>query len=152
MFNSLKTEAIRYLVSFAVCMGVVLFVEARTSKDPPLIVNEHQAEVNKDVVIKEKIVTKVVKPDGTTKEIVVEREKIVKEKIKKHDKVSVQAAAVKKPQYSVGVSYLPSLRDPPSIKDVEIEAGFRVSSSNFWLVSGYAVKYNQLTVGLRYEF
>ena len=138
----------------AIILGLLLAFSFDSGREPEPILIEHKQEVKKEIEIVERIVTKTVKPDGTVVEKTIEREKSTKEESKSFDKERIPPGVFteRKPQYSLSLSYLPSLDVKPSIKDVEIEAGFRVSSSNVWLTTGSNVKYNQFSVGVRYDF
>jgi hypothetical protein len=71
---------------------------------------------------------------------------------KKDDEHVVTTPSTVLTKYSLGVEYLPSLSEAPSVRDIEIEGGARLGESPVWLKTGYDLKHNQLKLGLEYQF
>jgi hypothetical protein len=101
----------------------------KPTPEPIVKVERVVEQGKKEVVVVEKVKERIVKPDGSTTPI-----------------------EPKKSQYSLDIQYLPSLTEPPSTRDVAAILGYRVGTSRVWVTTGYEAKYNQLTVGLRYEW
>jgi hypothetical protein len=126
------------------------FYAAKRFYKPSESLTQQETKVNKSTKTKTKITTTTQQPDGTTVTETKEEENSTKENSETSDKPS--DITKRKSKYSVDVSYLPSIDTKPSIKDVEVEVGFRLNDSDAWVTSGYDVKHNQLKVGVRVEF
>lgn len=125
------------------------FYAAKKFYKPSESLTQQETKVNKTTKTKTKTTVTTQEPDGTVITETKEEENTTKENTESTDK---PLTVKRKPKYSVDVSYLPSLTDKPSIKDVEVEAGFRLNDSDAWVTSGYDVKHNQLKIGVRVEF
>ncbi len=92
------------------------------------------------------VVTKTTKPDGTT---------VVRQEDKQVEQEHTQSSPTPSPsksKYSLGLDYMPSFDTKPSLRDFRLEAAARLGDLNLWGVSGYDIKHNQVSLGLRYEW
>ncbi len=144
--SPLLRKALPYLLCFAAGFGT----SESLHREPETLVVTETAEAKKETVYVERIVTKTTKPDGTVVERQEDRSQAKVETSKTERTVKLSAPA--KTRYSLDLRYLPSLSDAPSSRDVDVQVGYRIGDSNAWLTTGYSVKHNQVSVGLRYEW
>lgn len=109
--------------------------------------------VVQDTVVKHQ--TKTVKAkDGTVTVVVTDTHANIKADHTSSDKIDVHkvSAPAAKPNYSLGVNWLPSTNRGPQYSDSEVEVAARLGGSDLWLQSGWDLKDHQAKIGLRIEF
>jgi hypothetical protein len=144
-----QRKALLWLLSCVACFAGGLALQSEP--EPQVIVQKVVQEGKKETVFVDKIVTRIVKPDGTVIERQHDKQQTTKQETVKRSEKPVVVLS-NRTKYSLDVSYLPSLRELPSSRDVEVDVGYRLGQSNAWLTTGYSVKYNQVSLGIRYEF
>jgi len=117
--------------------------------------NNKPAVVEKQAVIVEKVVTKIVTvtkvaPDGTKTETVTE-DKIEDKTAKAKEAQPVPVSAPYLPQYSIGLGWDPRRFGDDEYSPTSIDLGYRVLG-NAWVVAGYDWSTKGITTGVRIDF
>lgn len=117
--------------------------------------NNKPAVVEKQAVIVEKAVTKIVTvtkvaPDGTKTETVTE-DKIEDKTAKVKEAQPVPVSAPSLPQYSVGLGWNPERFAGGEYSPTSIDLGYRLLG-NAWAVAGYDWSTKEITTGIRMNF
>ena len=139
--TSLKIGAVVLLM--VLCFGAGWY---SNNKDPI---------VEKQAVVVEKIVTKIVKeetvaPDGTkTEKTTTETTEDKKTKAKEQEPVPQVAQTA--PSYSIGVQFTPRLFRDERYQPSGVDLGYRVLG-NAWATAGYSWHTKEATIGLRIDF
>ncbi len=139
----------KYLLIGLVGAGIGALVAVKVRPLPPPTVVEKIVQGKREIVQVDRTTERTTKPDGTIQEKIVEKRHVDKTETRREvPKVVFQL----KSQYSLELQYLPSLSEAPTWRHSAVVAWARIGQSDWWVTAGYSVKYNQLTLGIRYEF
>lgn len=123
----------------------------RPEPQPQVVEKIVERVVTVEKVVKDKNKeTVTVKPDGT-KIVVIEHEKVIKDKVKKKDKkVNKEVVVVAKSKWSLQVNY--TVDKNIDLKPENVELGRRLYQTPMWAIAGYDNAYKAFYLGMRIEW